>query len=144
MSTRILACFMSARGVCIVLKEACSRRVSRLMVCCVTMRCCAPPGIAVCTARALQRGWILVGAISRVQQGVVAVGVGIGVITFGTGRIPGVLLCVTQRCNHGMVCNVRLAVGLCVSMTGGASVIQGIGILGESSITLCSASRALC
>jgi hypothetical protein len=68
---------------------------------------------------------------------------GIGVITFGTGRIPGVLLCVTQRCSHGMVRNVRLAVGLRVSMTGGASVIRGIVIMGESSITLCSASCAL-
>jgi hypothetical protein len=68
---------------------------------------------------------------------------GIGVITFGTGRILGVLLRVTWRCSRGMVCNVRLAVGLHVSMMGGASVIRGIVIMGESSITLCSASHAL-
>ncbi len=48
---------------------------------------------------------------------------GVGVITFGTGRIPGVLLRVTRRCSRGMVRNVRLAVGLRISMTGGASVI---------------------
>jgi hypothetical protein len=108
------------------------------------MRCCAPPGIAVCAARASWRGWILVGAIGCVWQGVVAVGVGVGVITFGTGRIPGVLLCVTQRCSRGVIRNVHLGGGLHVSMTGGASVIQEIGIMGESSITLCSASRAPC
>jgi hypothetical protein len=135
---------MSAWGVCIVLKEACSGRVSTLMACRVTMRCCASPEIAVCAARASQQGWILVGAIGRVWRGVVAVGVGVGVIKFGTGRIPGVLLRVTRRCSHGMVRNVCLAVGLRVSMMGGASVIQGIGIMGESSITLCSASCASC
>ncbi len=94
--------------------------------------------------RALRRGWILVGAIGRARQGVVAVSVGVGVITFGTSRIPGVLLRVTWWCSCGEVRNVRLAVGLHVSMTGGASVIQGIVIMGASSITLCSASRALC
>jgi hypothetical protein len=98
----------------------------------------------VCAARALRQGWILVDAIGCIQRGVVAVGMGVGVITFGTGRIPGVSLRVTWWCSRGMVCNVRLAVGLHVSMTGGASVIQGIGIMGESSITLCSASRASC
>jgi hypothetical protein len=144
MLTRILACLMSARVVCIVLKEACSWRVSRLMACRVTMRCCALPGIAVCAACASQQGWILVGAIGCVQRGVVAVGVGVGVITFGAGRIPGVLLRVTWRCSRGMVHNVHLAVRLHVSMMGGASVIRGIGIMGESSITLCSASCALC
>ncbi len=87
------------------------------------MRNFAPPGIAVCAARALWRGWILVGAIGHVRRGVVAVGVGVGVITFGNGRIPGVLLRVTRRCSHGMVRNVHLAVRLRVSMTGGASVI---------------------
>ena len=93
---------------------------------------------------ALWQGWILVCAIGRIRQGVVALSVGIGVITFGTGRILGVLLHVTRRCSHGVVCNVRLAVGLRISMTGGSSVIQGIVIMGESSITLCSASCALC
>jgi hypothetical protein len=71
-------------------------------------------------------------------------GMGVGVITFGDGRIPGVLLRVTWRCSRGVVRYVRLAVGLCVSMMGGASVIQGIVIMGESSVTLCSASRASC
>jgi hypothetical protein len=114
------------------------------MACRMTMHCCAPPRIAVCTARASGQGWILVGAIGCVWRGVVAVGMGVGVITFGTGRIPGVLLSVTQCCSRGVVCNVCLAVGLRISMTGGASVIQGIGKMGESSITLCSASRASC
>ncbi len=94
-------------------------------------------------ARDLQLGWILTGVIGHAWRGAVAVSMGVGVSTFGTGRIPGVLLHVTRQCSHGMVCNVHLAVGLCVSMTGGASVIQGIVIMGESSITLCSASRAL-
>jgi hypothetical protein len=82
--------------------------------------------------------------VIRGRRGAVAVSVGIGVITFGTGRIPGELLHVTRQCSHGVVRNVRLAVGLHVSMTGGASVIRGIVIMGESSITLCSASRATC
>jgi hypothetical protein len=73
-------------------------------------------------------------------QGVLA---GIGTITFGTGRRPGVLLHVTRRCSRGVVHNVHLAVGLCISKMGGASVIQVIVIMGELSITLCSASRAL-
>ncbi len=123
MLTRILACFMSVRGVCIVLKEACLQRVSRLIACCVMMRCCAPPGIAVCAMRASRRGWILVGAIGHVWRELVAVGMGVGVITFGTGRIPGVLLHVTRRCSCGVVRNVCLAVGLHVSMTGRTSVI---------------------
>ena len=96
-----------------------------------------------CTARDSQLGWILVGAIGHTRQGAVAVSVGVGVITFGTGRIPSVLLHVTRQCSHGVVCNVRLVVGLRVSMTGGASVIRGIVLMGKSSITLCSASRAL-
>ncbi len=93
------------------------------MACRVMMRCCAPPRIAVCATRALRRGRILVCAIGHVWQGVVAVGMGVGVITFGTSRIPGVLLRVTRRCSRGVVHNVRLAVGLHVSMMGGASVI---------------------
>ncbi len=94
--------------------------------------------------RASRQGWILVGVIGHTRRGLVAVSVGIGVITFGTGRIPGVLLRVTWLCSRGVVRNVRLAVGLRVSMMGGASAIRGIVIMGESSITLCSASRALC
>ena len=94
--------------------------------------------------RDLRRGWLLVGVIGRARRGAVAVSVGIGVITFGAGRIPGVLLRVTWQCSCGVVRNVRLAVGLCVSMMGGASVIQGIVIMGELSVTLCSASCALC
>jgi hypothetical protein len=74
-------------------------------------------------AHALRWGWILVDAIGRTRQGAVAVSMGVGVITFGTGRILGVLLHVTRVCSRGMVCNVGLVVGLCVSMTGGASVI---------------------
>ncbi len=51
------------------------------------------------------------------------------------------LLRVTRQCSYGVVCNVCFAVGLCVSKMGGVSVIQGIVIMGESSITLCSSSR---
>ncbi len=87
------------------------------------MRCCALPGIAERAARALRRGWFLVGVIGCIWRGVVVVSMGVGVITFGTGRLPGVMLRVTRRCSHGMVCNVCLAVGLRISMTGGASVI---------------------
>jgi hypothetical protein len=97
--------------------------VSRLMACRVTMHCCAPLGIAEQATCDSRRGWILVGAIERARHGAVAVSVGVGVITFGTGRIPGVLLRVTRQCSCDVVCNVCLVVGLCVSMMGGASVI---------------------
>ncbi len=93
------------------------------MVCPVMMRCCAPLGIAELAARASRQGWILIGAISRAQQGAVAVSVGVGVITFSTGRRLGVLLRVTRRCSRGVVRNVCLAVGLHISMMGEASVI---------------------
>jgi hypothetical protein len=134
---------MSAHDMCIVLKEACLQKVSTLMVCCMMIHCCAPLGMAVPVKRGPRRGWILVGAVGHVaRQGVVATSMGIGAITFVTGRRPGVLLRVTQRCRHSMVRKARLAVGLRVSMTVGASVILGIVIMGESSITLCSTSCA--
>jgi hypothetical protein len=99
--------------------------------------------MAVRVERGPQRSWTLVGAVGCVaHQGVVAMSVGIGVITFGSGRRPGVLLHVTRQCRRGVVRKAHLAMGLCVSMTGGASVILGIVIMGELYITLCSVSRA--
>jgi hypothetical protein len=85
--------------------------VSKLSACFVTIRCCAPLGIGTYGARAT-----------------------------GDAKMPRVLLCVTLRWTHGVPFNFRFAVRLRASMMPRASVILGIVMIGESSITLCSAA----
>ena len=109
----------------------------------VTIRCCAPLGMAVRVARGPRRGCTLVGSSSRCRPRAVCPGItGIGSIKIGDGLIPGVLLRVVRRWSRGVARKSRLAVGLRVSAMGWASVSRGIVMMGDSSITLCSSSRA--
>jgi hypothetical protein len=102
------------------------------MACRVTICCCAPLGMVVQVECGPRRGRKLVGSFNLLShQGVLAAIVGIGVITVGTGRRLGMLLRMTRRCSRGVVRNVSFAVGLRISKMGGASVIQGIVIMGE-------------
>jgi hypothetical protein len=88
-----------------------SWHVSAFRVCCDTNYCLNPLGIGLYAA------------------GVTMVGI-----------IPGVLFLVTCLCVRGIVFSTLLAVGLCDTMIPGASVIRGMVIIGNSLITLCSAS----
>ncbi len=127
----------------IVLNEACSHIERTLMACCVTRRCCMPLGRDVCIALGLCHGWTLVGCAHCCSgQGLIGAIRVMGSITQEAGMTPGVLLHVNHWCSQGVVFNTRLAVGFLNFMMGWASVMQGIVIMGVSSITLCSASRA--
>ncbi len=130
---------MSACGVYIMLNEACSHMVRRLMACCVTKWCRVPLGRAVRIALCLRRGWTCVGY--QRLSGVIGV---MGSITQGAGITPGALLCVNCWCSWGVVFNTHLAVGFLDFMMGSALVMWGIVIMGVSSLTLCSALCASC
>jgi hypothetical protein len=67
---------------------------------------------------------------------------GIFLIRYGVGITPGVLFCMTWQWSLGVIFNMHLAMGLRDFMMGSASVSRGIVMMGVSSITLCSASRA--
>ena len=58
---------------------------------------------------------------------------GLGLITTGSGTMPGVLLHVIRLCSLLVVFNTRFAVGFQVSMIGGAFVMQGTVRMGASS-----------
>jgi hypothetical protein len=61
----------------------------------------------------------------------------------GGATIPGVLLRVTCWWTRGVSFNIRFAVRLRASIMPGAFVIPGIVMIGDSSITLCSALRKI-
>ncbi len=129
---------MRARGVCIVLKDASSCKVSKLIACPVTIRCWAPLGMALCVVLGPRRGWMRVGVGGRWRcRGVVTGMIGIGSILLAALYTPGVLLHVTRRCRRGVERKLRLAVGFLVSRMGGAFVIRGNVMMGAVSITLC-------
>jgi hypothetical protein len=72
----------------------------------------------------------------------------LGIGTYGAGAtgdatMPWVLYHVTQRCTWGVSFKFLFAVGLQASMMPGASVILGTVMIGESSITLCSAFHTI-
>ena len=71
-----------------------------------------------------------------------------GAILVIIGTAPGVLFRVRRLCVRGVFLRWRFAVGFRDCIMGGASVILGIVMIGESSITLCcrscSASLTLC
>ena len=71
-----------------------------------------------------------------------------GTILVIIGTAPGVLFRVCRRCVRGVFFKRRFAVGFRDCIMGGASVILGIVMIGESSITLCfrscSAILTLC
>ena len=69
---------------------------------------------------------------------------GMGSMIVACGLTPGKLLRVTRRWRRGVVCKLLLAVGFLVRIIGGASVMRGTVSMGDSSITLCSSSRASC
>ncbi len=92
----------------------CRLAVSKLIACHVTICCWAPLGIG-------------------------TYGAGIT----GDAMMPGVLLHITLWWMHGVSFNFLFAVGLRASMMPGASVILGIVMISESSITLYSALRTM-
>ncbi len=104
----------NAVGVNARLHISCLLAVSKLIACLVTIRWFAPLGIGTYGAGAT-----------------------------GDATMPGVLFCVTRQCTQGISFKFLFAVGLQASMMSGASVILGTVMIGESLITLCSASRAI-
>jgi hypothetical protein len=128
---------MSAHGVKTVLNLVCSRMVSTFMACWVTIHCRAPLVRVVCVAFASRLGCIHMGCLGL--AGTIA---GIFSIMCGVGVTPGVLFHVTCRWSLGVIFNMRLDVGLRDFMMGSALVRHGIMMMGVSSITFCSASRA--
>jgi hypothetical protein len=84
-------------------------------------------------------GCTLIGTAALLPlRGLVGLIIGIGLITHGAGSISGVLLHVTWQWRQGVVFDVRFADGFCACMIVGASVIRGIVMMGDLSITLCS------
>jgi hypothetical protein len=141
----ILACFMSARGVWIPLNDASSCKVSKLIACLVTIRWWAPLGIALRVTRGPRCGWTRVGvAVVWRSRGGWEGMTGMGSMIVACGLTPGKLLRVTRRWRRGVVRKLRLAVGFLVRIIGEASVMRGNVSMGDSSITLCSSSRASC
>jgi hypothetical protein len=106
----LLAYFISARGVWVVLKDACSISVRTLIACI----CCIVRGNC----------WWAVAVQS------------LGVML--SGIMPSVLSCVTRLCRHLVPFNFLLVVGLLDVTMGGKSVMHGIVMIGVSLITLCS------
>ncbi len=106
----ILAYFISAHGVWVVVKNACSIRVRTLIAC---IHCIIHGN----------RQW--------------AVAVQLCGVTL-SGIMPGVLFHVTRLCRHLVPFNFLLAVGLLDVTMRGKSVMRGIVMISVSSITLCS------
>ncbi len=106
----ILAYFISARGVWVVLKDACSISVRTLIacVCCIVCGNC----------------WWAVAVWSH------------GIML--SGIMPGVLFRVTCLCRCLVPFNFLLAVGLLDVTMGGKSAMRGIVMINVSLITLCS------
>jgi hypothetical protein len=119
----ILAYFMRDCDVCTMQKVACSCTVGTLTACCL-------PGCVICICICIlvehQRLIMLLGSQSCVMA--------------GTGIMSGVLLWVMWWWRHVVPFNARLADGFCVCIMVGKSVMQGIVIIGVSSITLCSSA----
>ncbi len=135
---------MSARGVWIVLNDACSWRVRMLMACSVMMHWCALLGMAVNVDRAPRWRWNLVSIVFCVLHwGAIVAIVGTGSITSGAGSILGVLLHVVRQWSRDIVFNAHFAIVFCISMMGGEFVMWGTVKMGDSSITLCSALHIL-
>ena len=128
-------------GVWIVLNEVYALRVSILMAWRITIRCWVSVGMAMHVKQGPWLGCIRVGFMVQAWQAVGSVLVG---TIFGTGRMPGVLLHITQQCSHGVFFKTCFAVRLHVSMTSGASVRRGRVMMGEASTDLCSASCIAC
>jgi hypothetical protein len=119
--------------------------VNILKVCCVTMRCCAPEGMAVRVAHCLQWGWTRDGTATCLLRWEALMLIGVkGLITLVAKSIPGMLLHVMHWCSLGVDFSVHFAIGFHVSITSGALVSQGTVSMGESSITLCCALHSSC
>jgi hypothetical protein len=67
-----------------------------------------------------------------------------GSTTLVAGIIPGMLLHVICWCSLGVDFIMCFAVGLSVSIKGGALVSQGTDSMGDLSITLCCALHSSC
>ncbi len=120
-----------------VLNEAYLQNVRTFMAYCVTMCCCVSLGRAVHVAFAPRLGCVPVGCLELSDTIR-----GMGSIMCWAGITPGVLFQVTRQWSWGVIFNTHLTVGFCDFMIGLALVMQGIVMMGVSSITLCSSSCA--
>ncbi len=132
---------INLRGVWMVHIDTCSWMVRMFIPCCITILC-----------QALVVIWVYI-----VGRGAGCMGVRVehwrshgdsigwcGSMTVVTGDMPRELLQVTRLCRHGVAFRARVAVGCLDCMMAGALVSWGMVMIGVASITLCSASRALC
>ncbi len=109
------------------------------MACCVTICCRASLGRAVRLAFTPCLGCVHVGYL-----GLNGATRGIGSIMCGADITPGVLFQMTRWWSLGVIFNTCFVVGFRDFMMGLALVSCGIVMMGVSSITLCSSSRASC
>ena len=128
----------------VVLIPTCSWIVRAFIACCVAILCLALVG----------RDCLVVGGVKfpahfLLDTRLVGISLGVSVCGIGctlliSGNFPGVLFRVTLLCILSVNFSARLEVGLRACMIGGASVMQGIVMMGVSLITLCSSSLTLC
>ncbi len=70
--------------------------------------------------------------------------VAVNLVRHINGTPPGVLLCVCRLCTEGVSLMFCFAVGFRDAIMPGASVMRGMVMLGELSITLCCSNLTLC
>jgi hypothetical protein len=115
--------------------------VRTFIACCLPILCLAPLVIGAYVAGG-DAGWTCVQVECWSSHGH---GIGPwGLMMVNTGHMPKLLLRMTRLCRRGVTFRARFAIGFLDCMMGRALVSQGMVMIGEALITLCSASRALC
>ena len=117
--------------------------VRAFIACCVTSRCRALVG-----SECLVVGGVGFLAHFLVEMRLVGISLvasvlGIGCTLLMAGNFPGVLFRVTLAWILGVDFSARLEVGLRACIIGGALVMRGTVMMGDSSITLCSSALTL-
>ena len=127
----------------VVLISTCSWLVRAFIACCVTILCLALVGRACIVVYGVGFPAPVFGDTSLVGSLLGVSVLGIGCTLLIAGNFPGVLFQVARVWILGVAFSARLEVGLRACMIGGASVMWGMVMMSESSITLCSSALTL-
>ncbi len=154
--TLCFMCFMRHVGVNLLLAKTSSWMASTLIVCLVTILCCAPLGIAVNVVgggvvcplgNLLLTPYVssfhptFVAPLYSGQMRVVGAMPGTRLIA---RTAPGVLFRITCQCRQGVSFSARFAIGFCDCIICGAFVMRGMVRMGVLSTTLCCCILTLC
>ena len=118
--------------------------VRAFIACCVTSLCLALVGSACNVFCGVSfPAFVLVETrLGGISPGASTLGIGCTLLM--AGSFPGVLFRVLRAWILGVDFSARLEVGFRACIIGGASVMRGTVMMGDSSITLCSSTRTLC